>query len=616
MKKYQILINDRNYSSWVILDSETNKEVDLSDPLFINVNPVERKMFSRDIFYIDDTGMFPVVKDGEVGRKLTNDVGRSPESFTENKQVHIPYSPVKNTGEIAGVLLLENNKTFGRTENKKRLLYKCIPDDAHLPAFLIPYDIQMGFSKVNKNKFVIFKFDHWNDKHPHGQLVQTLGNIDNLEIFYEYQLYCRSLHISITKFISKTRECIENRPNEEHISHIFNNTNYNIEDRRNTHSIFTIDPYGSMDFDDGFSITSYEHEGKKHWKVSVYIANVYFWLETFGLWKSFSKRVATVYLPDRRRPMLPTILSETLCSLQKHQDRFAFAMDVVLDSDGKLLEDTVVFSNVLINVHKNYVYEDKKMIETDTNYKQLFSISNKINKSVVNSHDLVSHWMVIMNKLSGNFMSKHKFGIFRSSTYLNNKCPEKIDKPLKEDTARMIHMWNNVSGQYVVYNPIAESSVYYSHELMNMKSYIHITSPIRRLVDLLNQMMMLINLGLIKNISNDGKEFIDSWLHKIDDINTSMRSIRKIQTDCDLVHRCFTDPTIMNKEHVGVVFDKIAKNDVFSYMVYLEDIKLLSRITTREDIANYSSVQFKLYLFEDENRIKKKIRLHIVDEHI
>jgi len=586
MKKYQILINDRNYSSWVITDSETNKEVDLSDPLFINVNPVERKMFSRDIFTIDDT--------------------------TDNKQLHISYSHIKNTGEIAGVLLLENNKTFGRTENKKRLLYKCIPDDAHLPAFLVPYDIQMGFSKVNKNKFVIFKFDHWKDKHPHGQLVQTLGNIDNLEVFYEYQLFCRSLHISITKFISKTRECIENRPNEEHISHIFNNQNYRIEDRRNTHSIFTIDPYGSMDFDDGFSIISCEHEGKQCWKVSVYIANVYFWLETFGLWKSFSKRVATVYLPDRRRPMLPTILSETLCSLQKHQDRFAFAMDVILDSDGKLFEDTVLFSNVLISVQNNYVYEDKKMIATDIHYQQLFSISNKINKSVMNSHDVVSHWMVIMNKLSGNFMSKNKFGIFRSSTYLNNNCQEKIDKPLKEETARMIHMWNNVSGQYVVYNP----NVYYSHELMNLKSYIHITSPIRRLVDLLNQMMMLVNLGLIKNISNDGQEFIDNWLHKIDDINTSMRSIRKIQTDCELVHRCFTDPAIMNKEHVGVVFDKIAKNDSFSYMVYLEDIKLLSRITTREDIANYSSVQFKLFLFEDENKIKKKIRLHIVNENI
>jgi exoribonuclease R len=581
MKKYQIMINDRNYSSWVIFDTESNKDVDVSDPLFSKVNPVEKKMFTRDVFTIDETN---------------------------DNSVNIAHSPTKNISEIAGVLLLENNKTFGRTENKKRLLYKCIPDDAHLPAFLIPYDIQMGFSKVNKNKFVIFKFDHWKDKHPHGLLVQTLGNIDNLEIFYEYQLYCRSLHISISKFINKTRECIETRPNEEHISHIFNNSKFRIEDRRGKHSIFTIDPAGSMDFDDGFSITKSEHLGNTGWKVSVYIANVYFWLETFGLWKSFSKRVATIYLPDRRRPMLPTILSESLCSLQKQQDRFAFVMDVMLDTDGKLLEDTATFSNALINVDKNYVYEDPKMVETDTNYKNLFGVSTKMDKSILNSHDIVSHWMVIMNRLCGNFMAKNTFGIFRSSTYLNHTSLEKINKPLKEETARMIRMWNNVSGQYVVYSP----EVYRSHDVMNLKSYIHITSPIRRLVDLLNQMMMFMRMGLIREMSQDAKEFLDDWLNKIDYINTSMRSIRKIQTDCDLVHRCFTDPEIMNKEHVGVVFDKIAKNDLFSYMVYLENIKLLSRITTREDIENYSSVNFKLFLFEDENKIKKKIRLHIV----
>jgi exoribonuclease R len=581
MKKYQIMINDRNYSSWVIFDTETNKDVDITDPLFSNVNPAEKKMFTRDVFTVD---------------------------AAQDNSVHVVHSPTKNIGEIAGVLLLENNKTFGRTENKKRLLYKCIPDDAHLPAFLIPYDIQMGFSKVNKNKFVIFKFDHWKDKHPHGLLVQTLGNIDNLEIFYEYQLYCRSLHISISKFINKTRECIETRPNEEHISHIFNSPKFRIEDRRHKYSIFTIDPQGSMDFDDGFSIVPHEHLGNPGWKVSVYIANVYFWLETFGLWKSFSKRVATIYLPDRRRPMLPTILSESLCSLQKQQDRFAFVMDVLLDSHGNLLENTATFSNALINVDKNYVYEDPRMIEKDANYKNLFHISTKMDKSILNSHDIVSHWMVIMNKLCGNFMAKHNFGIFRSSTYLNNSSLDKIDRPLKEDTARMIRMWNNVSGQYVVYNP----EVYYSHEVMNLKSYIHITSPIRRLVDLLNQMMMFMRMGLIQEVSEDAREFLEDWLNKIEYINTSMRSIRKIQTDCDLVHRCFTDPEIMNKEHVGVVFDKIAKNDLFSYMVYLEDIKLLSRITTREDIENYASVNFKLFLFEDENKIKKKIRLHVV----
>jgi ribonuclease R len=77
---------------------------------------------------------------------------------------------------------------------------------------------------------------------------------------------------------------------------------------------------GSMDFDDGFSIVPLENG---NYKVSVYIANVFLWLETFGLWKSFSKRVSTIYLPDRRRPMFPTILSESLCILQNNQDRIS-----------------------------------------------------------------------------------------------------------------------------------------------------------------------------------------------------------------------------------------------------------------------------------------------------
>lgn len=62
----------------------------------------------------------------------------------------VVYSPVRIQTYIAGVLLLENNKTFGRNETKKRLLYKCIPDDKHLPSFLIPFEIKLGFSKQIK----------------------------------------------------------------------------------------------------------------------------------------------------------------------------------------------------------------------------------------------------------------------------------------------------------------------------------------------------------------------------------------------------------------------------------------------------------------------------------
>ena len=59
-----------------------------------------------------------------------------------------------------------------------------------------------------------------------------------------------------------------------------------------------------------------------------YISNVVFWMEILDLWESFDDRIATIYLPDRKRPMLPTILSDALCSLQENRIRFAFTLDI------------------------------------------------------------------------------------------------------------------------------------------------------------------------------------------------------------------------------------------------------------------------------------------------
>lgn len=79
--------------------------------------------------------------------------------------------------------------TYGRTENKKRLLYKCIPNNRELPEFMVAYDLKLGFSKDVKNKYVLFKFEHWNDEtYPRGILTETLGDVDDLAAFYEYQI--------------------------------------------------------------------------------------------------------------------------------------------------------------------------------------------------------------------------------------------------------------------------------------------------------------------------------------------------------------------------------------------------------------------------------------------
>jgi exoribonuclease R len=572
----QILIENREYTKWSFVNPETGIEIENNMiPPPTHFEPSELKLFTKDV--VDITIQNP-------------------------SKIDILMSPIRNLKYIAGVLILEGNKTYGRTENKKRLLYKCIPDDKHFPAFLVPYDIKIGFFKSNENKYVIFKYDHWNDKHPRGTILETLGDVSVLNVFYEYQLYCKSLHASLADFTKKTRENLNKRSLDEYIKQIMENPNFQIEDRSSEY-IFTIDPQNSQDFDDGFGIVELP-DGRS--KVTIYIAHVYFWLETLDLWDSFSKRVSTIYLPDQRRPMLPTILSDNLCSLQKGEPRFALAMDIIIDDRGNIVEDEINYKNVLIKVKKNYVYEK---LMGNKYYNKLFDITTKLDETVKDSHDVVAYWMIKMNEICGKIFKDKQMGIFRTSKYQQTE-QKYVNQTMSDNIRRVINHWNNVSGKYVLYDEGCNTE----HEVMNISSYIHITSPIRRIVDLLNQMMMIHKLGLIQNISKRGEEFLNDWLKQIDYINVSMKSIRKIQTDCNVLHRCCNDETIMDHIRKGVVFDKAEKTSgLYMYMVYLEDLKLMTRITTISNIDNYTTISCKLYLFEDEDKLKKKIRVQIIE---
>ena len=73
---------------------------------------------------------------------------------------------------------------------------------------------------------------------------------------------------------------------------------------------------------------------------------------------------------------------------------------------------------------------------------------------------------------------------------------------------------------------------------------------------------------------------------------------------------CLTDTSVLDKEYEGYVFDRIESNDgFFKYVVYLPELKLVSRLKTQDDMSNYGSYKFNLYVFNDEDRLKKKIRI-------
>jgi len=212
-----------------------------------------------------------------------------------------------------------------------------------------------------------------------------------------------------------------------------------------------------------------------------------------------------------------------------------------------------------------------------------------------------------MNYNSAKDLLLNKNGIFRSTIMKRDFItPEDIP----EDVSKFIKIWNSSAGQYIDASCLEDGQTI-SHDLLEMDAYVHITSPIRRLVDLLNIIQFQKNNKII-TLSENATAFYNKWLNELEYINTTMRSIRKIQNDCNLLHICSTSPEIMDKVYLGYVFDKIARNDgLFQYVVYLPEIKMASRVTFREDLDNYTLREYKLYLFHDEEKFKKKIRLQL-----
>lgn len=550
---YQVIIENRQFAFYHFDSIEPER----SNPRFNAISIETQKLFSSDV--VDHTG-------------------------------DLIYSYIRAGELIPGVLLLNGNRTYGKNETGKRTLYKCIPDDRDLPPFLVPYDLKLGFSKDIKNKYVVFKYEQWDDKHPRGMIVETIGDVSVMSAYYEYRLYCRNVHDSISEFTNKVRELTKDR--ETIYESIKSNPRFNIESRLDV-PVYSIDPEGCTDIDDAFSIQPLS--GEPGYKISIYIANVFVWIETLGLWDYITNRVSTIYLPDKKRTMLPTILSENLCSLLKHQSRFAFCMDVFVDGNGVVLREPE-YKNVEILLQSNFAYDEPRVL-SNPNCKLFMDITKKMDVNVGNTHELIEFWMIYMNTRCGERLASVKDGIFRTATITENSTNE---------LRHVIRNWNDVNCKYSAYSDGEELG----HQVLKIDSYVHITSPIRRLVDLLNQTTFIHRMGL-SDISPVAAHFIENWKHKIKIINTKTKSIRKIQNECELI----TLPVeTFDREHNGVVFGKKQLDtDIYQYSIYVENLKMFGKVKTKTDLLDYSAAKFKLYYFGDEYDSKRKLKFNIIN---
>ena len=123
--------------------------------------------------------------------------------------------------------------------------------------------------------------------------------------------------------------------------------------------------------------------------------------------------------------------------------------------------------------------------------------------------------MIIYNYLTAQRFIQEKVGIFRSAQFKETFSPPD-DMP--EGVRKFLKNWNSTGGRY--------SKDIGSHDMLELDAYVHITSPIRRLVDMLNMMMMLDRCGW--KMSEKAQAFYARWTSdsSIEYINTTMRSTK------------------------------------------------------------------------------------------
>ena len=193
----------------------------------------------------------------------------------------------------------------------------------------------------------------WPDaaKSPRGKLVRIIGRAGEHNAEMEAIVYDSGFEVGFPAAVDAEAAAWKQKFEDE--DHLANGR----KDFRAT-TTFTIDPLDAKDFDDAISLKKLENGD---YEVGVHIADVsHFVVPGTELDKEARERGTSIYLVDRTIPMLPEVLSNDLCSLNPHEDKYAFSAVFTMDKDAVVKERW--FGKTLINSDRRFVYEDAQDI--------------------------------------------------------------------------------------------------------------------------------------------------------------------------------------------------------------------------------------------------------------
>ena len=280
------------------------------------------------------------------------------------KSVFIPgnYLNTAMNGDTVLIRILKDSKSPDKSREGE--VYKIVKRDRDIIVGIFEKSMNFGFVRpknaprdiyISKKKtkgaktgdLVAVKIYFWGDseKKPEGEVVSIIGNPQDTQTLISALLIDNGIQEKFSNEVIKEVDRIEEDFSEE------------LENRKDLRhlNIVTIDGADAKDLDDAV----YVEKTDLGYKLYVSIADVsYYVKEGTELDTEALKRGNSIYLVDRVIPMLPRKLSNNLCSLNPHEDKLTFTVEIDFDARGKVIGN---------DFYKSVIKSKYRMTYTDVN---------------------------------------------------------------------------------------------------------------------------------------------------------------------------------------------------------------------------------------------------------
>lgn len=311
--------------------------------------------------------------------------------------------------------------------------------------------------------------------------------------------------------------------------------------------LVTIDDEDARDFDDAvFAEPDRDPDNKNGWHMIVAIADVsHYVLPGSPLDQDAYERGNSVYFPDQVIPMLPEALSNGLCSLKPNEDRGCLAVHIWIDARGALKRFQFVHGLMRSAYRLTYkevqaihegapnVSEDKQQIvknlfaayatlEKERSHREPLDlelpekrviidekgiVQSIIERARLDSHKLIEEFMILANVVAAKhleqknhlclyrvhehptlekidslreFLKGSVLSLAKGQVFQPKHFNQLIHKAKETEFEKSIHTLVLRTQAQAVYDP---DNI--GHFGLNLRTYCHFTSPIRRYADLL-----------------------------------------------------------------------------------------------------------------------------------